>query len=217
MKRTVFFLLLGILTMNVGQVRASVVSYTDQASWQAAIGTSSTADFEGFAGAIGNRYSGVTFQDFNGGSPFSINQFPYQGSNSLFSVFALNGGGGGWAADFDDPVKGVAFWSGDVEYPGSYVSVYNASRTLLATFDLLATGGGHGPFMYGFNGLLSSQYDIVRVEVSINHSTGVAGDAVWFDNLQYSPQHTSAIPEPSTLVLFGAGMLALALRRTKNS
>ncbi len=67
---------------------------------------------------------------------------------------------------------------------------------------MLGTGGGHGPFLYGFNGFVSDDFDIARVEVAIN-----GADAIWFDNFQYSDAQTP-VPEPCTIWLLGSALMA---------
>ena len=155
---------------------------------------------------------GVTFSDFNGGAPYATNVFPHEGVNSMFTVVPWNAGGGGWAVDFDTPIQSFAFWAGDVQFSGSTISIFDFANDLLGSYDLMGSGGGHGPSLYGFNGFLSDALDISRVELAIN-----SADAVWFDNFQYSPSQTP-VPEPTTFILFGtgiAGLVGTRLRKKK--
>jgi hypothetical protein len=197
------------LFISVSVSHASVVAVNNESTWQATAVTWNLADFEGFLGPATNHYTGVTFSDFNGGSPFTIDQFPYQGINSTFTVFTHNAGGGGWAAEFDSPVKAVAFWSGDVEFSGSVVSLYDSASTLLGFFDLLASGGGNGPFVYGFNGFVSDSLNISKVTVAINSWQYGSGDAIWFDNFQFASVPQASVPEPITFLLFSSALIAI--------
>ena len=129
----------------------------------------------------------------------------------MFTVDPYNAGAGGWAATFNVPVQAVGFWSGDVQFPGSTIAIYNSANSLLGTYDLMGSGGGHGPYLYGFNGFVSDALDIARVEVAIDGRSGPVLDAVWFDNFQYS----APIPAPGAILLgtFGAGLVGWLRRR----
>jgi hypothetical protein len=198
------------LAIQVGTSHATITSITDEATWQSMAGFWSTAGFEGFLGPVSTQYAGVSFGDFNGGSPYATAFFPYEGQNSMSTVYPYNGGGGGWAAAFNTPVQAVGFWSGDVQFSGSTISIFDSGNGLLGTYDLMGSGGGHGPYLYGFNGFVSNTLDIARVEVAIDGHSGPILDAVWFDNFQYSP-----IPAPGAIWLLGFGLtLMMPLRRT---
>ena len=206
MKRYIPITLLAfIIVFGYSVSHAAITVVTDESIWHDSIGSWKIADFEGFIGPIENRYTNLTFYDYNGGSPFSIEQFPYEGSNSMFTVFRPSGGGGGFAVDFGTPLNGVAFWAGDVQFVGTIISLYDSSKNLLGEYDLLNDGSGYGPEIYGFNGFISDNEDISRIELSIDSE-----DAVWFDNFQYNP-----VPIPSSIVLLFSGIMGLASLRKK--
>jgi len=69
----------------------------------------------------------------------------------------------------------------------------------------MESGGGHGPYLWGFNGFVSDDPEIKRVTLSI-----VETDAIWFDNFQ----HTS-VPVPATVWLLGTGVAGIASLRIK--
>lgn len=189
---------------------ATIITINNEAVWQTTVGSWRTADFEDFVGPANNQYTGVTFSGANGGSPYSTNIFPHEGNNSMFSVLPWNAGGGGWAASFDNPIQAFAFWSDDVQFVGSTVSIFDSSNDLLASYDLMGSGGGHGPYLYGFNGFVSDAFDIAHVEISINST-----DAIWFDNFQYSSANTP-VPEPTTCMLLFTGLIGLVgIKRRK--
>jgi hypothetical protein len=191
---------------------ASIITVTDQASWQSMVGTWTMVGFEGFLGPVADQYPGVTFGEFNGGSPYSAAIFPYEGANSMFTVQPMSEGNGGWAADFTTPVQAVAFWSDDVQSTGSRVYLFDSGNTLLGDYELMGSGGGHGAFSYGFNGFISSSLSISRIAVAISGPELPAGDAVWFDNFQFSP--ASGVPEPCTTIwLLGSAFVGLVLGR----
>jgi len=65
---------------------------------------------------------------------------------------------------------------------GTIVTFFDADDQQLASFDLNATGGGHGPTANGFNGYTASSAVIARIQVSI-----VGSDWIWFDDLRWVP------------------------------
>jgi hypothetical protein len=175
----------------------AITEVHDEATWQSIFPQINVADFEGFLAPVTNQYQGVTFSGFNGGSPATTEVFPFRGSNSMFTVEPYNAGGGGWAIDFHAPVKGFAFWAGDVQFLGSTICLLTSSHEEIDTFDILESGDGHGGFVYGFNGYISDNSDIARIELSINGT-----DAVWFDDVQYP----ATIPAPGAMLLGGIGV-----------
>lgn len=206
-----FLKLTALLLMATSNAQAALVSYSNENNWINATSNILLVDFEGVIGSVDTQYSGVTFSGFNGGNPHTRVQFPFNGTNSMFTVSG-NGGGGGWSSTFSSPVDGVSFWAGDVQFLGSTASLYDIANNLLGTFDIFSTGGGHGPFSYGFNGYISDTPNIARMDISI-----AGNDAVWFDNVQYSYGQTSSVPEPATLSLFTLGLASLlGMRRKRN-
>lgn len=184
---------------------AALTSISDETTWQSLAGSWRTVDFEGFLGPVTTQYPGVAFSDFNGGSPYTTDVAAYEGQNSMFTAIPMFGGGGGWRTEFAAPITGVAFWSLDVQFTGSIISIYNAAETLLGSYDLMGSGGGHGDSLWGFNGFISDSPDIKSVTLSI-----VDEDAVWFDNLQHTP-----VPVPAAAWLLGSGIVFLAALRAK--
>ena len=179
---------------------AAIFSISNETTWQSSVGSWSTIDFEGFLEPVTTQYPGVTFSGFNGGSPYTTTTFPYKGQNCMFTVSPSGAGGGGWATEFASSIKGFGFWSYDVQFAGSSISIFNSANTLLGNYDLMGSGSGHGHYAWGFNGFVSDNLDIKRVELSI-----VGTDAIWFDNFQHTP-----VPVPATVWLLGTGVAGLA-------
>ena len=166
---------------------AGIVAIPDETAWIASLDVVSEVDFEAFTGPVSNEYPGIVFFPFNGGVPSAVEQFSHSGANSVFTV-APQEGGGGWTAELDVPVRGFSLWTGDVEFNGTIITFYDSASNLLGSFDLLETGAGNGPLVYGFCGFMSDAADIARVELTID-----SADAVWCDDVRFGLGETAGI------------------------
>ena len=209
MKRVYFPVILLATFMFTSASYATITNVTNEASWQAMAGTWSEVGFEGFLGPVNNQYSGVTFGPFHGVAPYSAAIFPLEGQNSMFTVVPMSAGEGGWTADFTTPVQAVTFWSYGVQSAFSTVQLFDINNNLLADVGLLASGSGHGAYSYGFSGYVSSSLNISRIKVAIYGPDLPAGDAVWFDNFQFSPAAQTPVPLPGAVWLLGSGLVGL--------
>ena len=182
-----------------------IVTSPTEAAWQSSMTSSNLVDFESNSGAVGNTYLGlgVAFANFNTGVPTFWIGAGLNSAQSLYTKTFTGEGGGGFSTAFTNPQKGVAFWSLDVEFAGSTVSFYDSANNFLKSFDLQASGTGHGQFVYGFNGYISDFTDIGRMDLAV-----ITADAVWFDDVQFG---VSSIPEPGTSWLALVSILAIRL------
>lgn len=190
---------------------ADISTYSSESTWQVGIANRTLIDFDNVNGAVTNQYAGqgVTFYGIDGGSPKTTAFWPLSSPNVMYSSFGPGSGGGGWAVDFAAPVQGIAFWTYNVQFAGSQITLLDSTGTLLDTYDLLATGGGHDASTWGFNGFTSDIANISRIEVSPS-----SRNFITHDNLQFG-SNPSVIPAPgaAVLALIGLGLVNWLKRR----
>jgi hypothetical protein len=180
-----------------------------------AAGTLLTNAFPGLTlRSIGAGFDGDSDADIYGRDPLAFLE-PYNASTGGL-VFGTNDpdyphlfGGTGAATfrvDFASPVSLVRLdgISND-ESDAARLQAYNSSNVLLATYTTASLGTSAFETMI----VSSAASDIAYVVAS-----GVSGDSVGFDRLQYEAE---AVPEPTTLALFGAGLVALRARRKRSA
>lgn len=196
------------LTLNAIPQRAGaeIVAISDETQWRNAAGTWIEENFNGFTGTLINQVSGLTFSSVHANRPVVTSQAP-QGPipsppNLFHGAACFTCGNGQWTVDFAVPTSAAAFWSGGVQFSGSTVQFFNSSGQLLQSFDLLASGAGHGPASIGFNGYVSDSPNISRLTVTMN--AGLA-DWVWHDDFQWKPGAVQNGPPPGkwTVIIHG--------------
>lgn len=202
-----------------GAVLAAVTSssawgagYLTEATWQAAAGTWMFDDFESWA--AGTQLSSdpildVRFDLLNDGVSYPSVQDRSQtgGPTNLPGThvflndidFALpDRGPFNIRPNVGDVIRGLACYNvgGDDTIQ---MRMYRANNTLIESFD--------SPQSFGFFGIVSAE-PVYRVEI-----IGTAGNQyIPIDNMYTA---TAAIPEPTTLALFGAGTLVALRRRSR--
>jgi PEP-CTERM motif len=174
-------------------------------------------DEGGPGGGFETVFSNLTYGDtFN---PFSnLRLFAPVGSNIVDAAFFLPGTNGGTPAT----VSGFGAVFTDVDLLGSAsIQFFDAGNNSLGTFQVPAGTVPNGSL--SFLGVIFTTEQIAGVRIL--SGTGMLGpddnptggtDIVAMDDFLYSEPvalaQGSAIPEPSTLALFGAGATALAAR-----
>lgn len=194
-------------------------------------GTVITFDGQTDGTLISNQYAGVTFTQDDGGTPMIDNKdflFAYE-SSSGDGVLTGSGTGGGVPTTagiigvFDSPVAMAGAFLSDTVPLGDYtVSAYDSLNSLIESYVIsygsstLPTisndascdstfpwdGTGCGVFI-GF----SEGSDIIK-SIQFGPSSSY-GDAFAIDDFTYA--YASAVPEPSSLLLLGAGLAGLGL------
>jgi hypothetical protein len=111
---------------------------------------------------------------------------------------------------FSVPVTKVGFDFGSSSDSYIELNAYGAGHQLLETLDFVGTSAPIG--LAGFAGLQESS-PIVELDVSYHPFSDPARTFNFsIDNLEFQG---SSVPEPSTFVLIGAGILGVAIRRRR--
>jgi hypothetical protein len=189
--------LIAAALLSVSQANATVITYTNEATWEAAVTSFVTEPFDSGGlqsftgvvttfGAIGPARGVLT------GSVWA--DFVQDGASTTFSYKPGNliGAGGTWDTSPEDEGAGLEL-------------------TLNLVGGGTETVGAIGPIDGTFFGFVSSD-----PFTSFTISNAIAGEVETFDldNLHFAP--TTTVPEPISLSLFGAGLVgAAAIRRRK--
>jgi hypothetical protein len=149
----------------------------------------------------------------------------FTGVNSLYveSTFADQYGmtgnylsnqfnGGAFTISFAKPVSAFGFNWGAADQPWT-MSLFGVNNTLLETIDIAAQIDPYAGLIGGVN--LSGITSVVFTDLS---SYGF--DYILLDNLQYVQANVVEVPEPSSMLLLGLGLVALVVavrRKRKNN
>jgi hypothetical protein len=200
-----------LLSVSSFPASAGVMEFTDRAAWLAAAGAVTNIDFEGIAPAGGFTtftapvtFSGVQFsgpytsQPSGGGIQESVVSAGRDYVNAWGSGDKLQSGPG---VEFDITLPaGVSAVGSDIMITSTFFFGTSGTYTAtLSTGDVFTNIFSSGPPTRSFVGFISTT-PIISLKLVSNPSLAM------IDNFAFT---ASAVPEPSSFALFGAGILAL--------
>ncbi|MBS0263215.1 MAG: hypothetical protein JSS02_14820 [Planctomycetes bacterium] len=189
---------------------AGIVTFTDAASWNAAVPAPSSVDFDSLAhGSLSNQVAGLTFSAINSGNPRVSSAVSAQSGLNVMEVNPKVAGdfdgGGGVQIDFAAPQAAVAISYLDSEFAGNTITLLDSMNGVLATYELQYPH----PNEWLFAGFVStSGANIAAIQITVAGS-----DYVAFDDLLYGAE-ANPVPEPSSVLVLGLIAMPLVLRRT---
>lgn len=208
-----------LLAVSAAPAHAAVSTYTSFADWLAAVGGYSTESFNGFNADVSIRNETVALNGMtvtgttgpNGSRTQKIHAPPFEagtgynfdGTSYLFGD--LDGPSQFIRFDLTAP---VAAWSMETNGIGddrpTTISIYDAANNLLGSLLTGSTIPNEKQF-YGFaltGGQTASYVTIIN--------GGTTNDAFGIDNVRFAAA-TTTVPEPSTVALLAAGLLAIVV------
>jgi hypothetical protein len=233
--RVLILLALAALAWNVTPAYATVVTYTDLASWQAATSRVLTADFEGLTpgGPITsyNTATGVSSYpnvQFIGLSSSGSNLLDVEDTSYVaWAAFRNFGTGDALSQLMDRPSNGSPLpyihvvFSTPVTAFGSdlFTSGPNAlsfAITVLSTPYTVTTNPLPTPAFWG----VTSDTPITSADFTLQGTTFNGGSHEFLDNFRYGTAQAQGpppdVPEAATLVMIGSGLIGLAYMRKRN-
>lgn len=202
-----------VTSLLASHATAGFITYTDRATWEAAVGSFATQDFNSIVTDTNFGGSSIDFGDIrldgvtNGGTEALIDLPLYQfspGPADIDGTARVNAGG----LDAGESINII--FSSLVSAAGFDTVNYDNSST--ADFlQIFVNGVLLGDFpefddTTGFFGIVGTDGMLVS-EISVAHRAGNGGTFNAFDNVSY------AVPAPSPLILMGLGLLGLGLSR----
>ena len=194
-----FFFVLTIMLVATNSQASFITSSGD-----AALAGASVDDMSGW---LSGNWSGASSTDLSYVADDNHLRFSstYSGSYNTTGQSLNNGtysdpGFSSLTITFNHGTSGFGFnWGAAEDFASWQLAAYDAGDTLLESYALPSTGSSNAGEFYG---IAASNISYAKL------SWGGDYDWVFIDNMTYAT--TSAVPEPSTIVLLGAGLLGLA-------
>lgn len=168
-----------------------ITTLSSESAWTANCPSVTVAGFE-FEGVVSNQYAGATFSGSVYDPQTTTSSPPHSGARSMYVSQEWNYVAAPWDVTFNPPQQGFSLWTYGLQpneaWGDTFIEFYDADDNLLGSFGLGATGSGHGPAQWGFNGFISNSVNIARVSIVPPQPWGApsGGDAIWFDDLAWS-------------------------------
>lgn len=197
-----------MLVATAGQVQAGLIVYGTRAAFDVAHPGLAVEDFQDVSSisevlAGTNITPGVSFALTSGTDAYLAPAF--QSGNPTQAIGVNNPRSAGWAMTFSVPVNAVGLDVFQNNGAGSQFGV-----PIDATVDVFGVSGLLGSFnatipsgSAGFAGVFSDAELITSLTVNNVNSFDV------IDNVEFGATNVSAVPEPSSLALFGIGALGM--------
>lgn len=194
----------GAAVIQVNSLSAdTVLDWSSLGGDQTDLGASASLGLASVSGA-------PAFALFETGTTFNGDFLPGQIVLSHFDLLGGNPSSGAFDIVFSSAIQGFGtqLQAGAFGSFNGLLEVFNSANSLLASFNLAGSNNGNGDGSALFAGVLSDALDISRVRIS-GLGDGAALNALRLDT-EFSPNE---VPLPSSLLLAGIALLALAKRR----